>query len=70
MADYKGRPDAWHELMLFQADEPGRGWRARREDEPYVKKVLGFALDLERRKRARERHRAERRAVAMEEAEG
>ncbi|KAL1797170.1 hypothetical protein ACET3X_003776 [Alternaria dauci] len=39
MSDYKGVPDAWHELMLWDAET--RCWRARRPDELYVKKVLG-----------------------------
>ncbi|CAG5137736.1 uncharacterized protein ALTATR162_LOCUS188 [Alternaria atra] len=51
MRDYKGVPDAWHDKMLWQQAEPGRGWRARREDELYVKKVLRFMWNFDGRER-------------------
>jgi hypothetical protein len=40
-SEYKGVPDAWRELMLWDKDQGC--WRARRLDgsEPYVKQVLG-----------------------------
>ncbi|CAN9309721.1 unnamed protein product [Alternaria sp. RS040] len=41
LSEYKGVPDAWRELMLW--DKNQGCWRARRLDgsEPYVKQVLG-----------------------------
>ncbi|CAN9260103.1 unnamed protein product [Alternaria alternata] len=41
LSEYKGVPDAWRELMLWDKDQGC--WRARRLDrsEPYIKQVLG-----------------------------
>lgn len=69
MRDYKGVPDAWHEKMLWQQAEPGRGWRTRREDEVYVKKVLGLVWNFDGRGRVTRWNecveKAERKRVAQ-----